>query len=288
MYYLTLSILCSTLNHLLFKAFQRWNIVLLSAIVSNYLICIFVGYLSIDKAILASPGWYAPWFYFAVLQGCLFIGAFFLMGLATQRSGIGVAALATRLAVVLPTMAAFLLYRDSMHLIKGLGIVGAVIALYLSSMERAPDSNGRENAALLLPLLLFLFFGSHLTLAKYVQHFYLQDITYHAYVMFAFASAFVVGVLILAHWVALKKVHLRAIDLGAGVILGVNNYGSIYFMIRTLGQPGWESSVIFPIISVSVVILSFSGGYLLFKERVSRRKLAAIAIGLVAIFCISR
>ncbi len=71
-------------------------------------------------------------------------------------------------------------------------------------------------------------------------------------------------------------------------MLGINNYGSVYFLIRTLGQEGWQSSVIFPTISVSVVILSFLGGFILFQEGASRRKRMATAIGLVAILCIKR
>ncbi len=287
MYFLALSITCSTLNHLIFKAFQRWNIAILSAIVTNYLICIFIGYISLDKAIFDVSLWHQKWFFYSWVQGCLLIGSFFLMGLATQRSGIGVAALSSRLAVVIPILAAFILYGDSLNFFKLTGIVGAIIALYLSSIESESLKKLRKDSAPILPLTLFILFGFHLTFAKYVQEFHLNRISYHGYVMFAFASAFLIGLLALAYCLIKRTIAIGRREVGAGIMLGINNYGSIYFLIRTLGQKGWESSVIFPTIGVSVVILSFLGGSILFQEGASCRKWIAMAIGVVAILCIN-
>lgn len=288
MYFLTLSITCSTLNHLIFKAFQRWNIAILSAIVTNYLICIFIGYISLDKAIFNVSLWHQKWFFYSWVQGCLLIGSFFLMGLATQRSGIGVAALSSRLAVVIPILAAFILYGDSLNFFKLTGILGAIIALYLSSIESISITTLGKDSTPILPLTLFILFGFHLTFAKYVQEFYLNRISYHGYVMFAFASAFLIGLSALTYGRIRGTIAIGRREIGAGIMLGINNYGSIYFLIRTLGQEGWESSVIFPTISVSVVILSFLGGSILFGEGASRRKRIAMAIGVAAILCINR
>lgn len=288
MYFLALSIVCSTLNHLIFKAFQRWNIAILSAIVTNYLICIFIGYVSLDKAIFNVSLWHQKWFFYSWVQGCLFIGSFFFMGLATQRSGIGVAALSSRLAVVIPILAAFILYGDSLNFFKLTGILGAIIALYLGSTESESLKKLKKDATPILPLALFILFGFHLTFAKYVQEFHLNRISYHGYVMFAFASAFLIGLSTLAYCLVRGTIAIGRREIGAGIILGINNYGSIYFLIRALGQDGWESSVIFPTISVAVVILSFLGGSVLFGEGVSRRKRIAMTVGVVAILCINR
>ncbi len=106
--------------------------------------------------------------------------------------------------------------------------------------------------------------------------------------MFAFASAFLIGLSALTYGRIRGTIAIGRREIGAGMILGINNYGSIYFLIRSLGQEGWESSVIFPTISVAVVILSFLGGFILFGEGASRRKRIAMAIGVAAILCINR
>jgi drug/metabolite transporter (DMT)-like permease len=199
---------------------------------------------------------------------------------------VGVAALAARLSVILPTVTAFFLYGDSAHALKLAGIAIAVVALYLSSFEKAAGP-ALDRGLQSLPILLFLSFGMNLVLAKYVQAHHLDRMTYHGYLMYAFGFAFLSG---LAAWgwkYVRGRTSARKKDIYAGVLLGVNNYGSLYFMIRTIAQPGWESSVVFPTISASVVMLSFLGAFAIFGERASRRKLTALVVGVVAIVLIN-
>jgi len=288
MYFLALSIICSTLNHLIFKAFERWRISLLSAVVANFCVCVLVGYISLDKTVLhTSSLWDHSWLVYALIQGCLFMSSFPLMGLTTQRSGIGVAALSSRLAVVIPILAAFVLYGDSLSFFKLVGILGAVLALYLGSVENKGLKSPGQNANPLLPLSLFTLFGITLTFVKYVQAFHLGPMSYHSYITFAFASASSIGLMIMAYGLIKGTTTVGPREIGAGALLGLNNYCSVYFLIRALGQDGWESSVIFPTQSVSVVLLSFLGGFVLFRESVSYRKRIAVAIGLAAILCIN-
>ena len=65
---------------------------------------------------------------------------------------------------------------------------------------------------------------------------------------------------------------MRAGDLIAGGLLGVLNYGAIYFLVKVLGLEGWQSSQLFPIYSVGVVTVSSLLAVILFKERLSTNK----------------
>ncbi len=285
MTFLSLSILCSTINHMIFKAFQRWDVTVLPAIVVNYLVCVVVGSLSMEGG-MAGAGRGRDLLLFAVFQGALLIGSFLLMSATTRKNGVGVAALAARLSVILPTVTAFFLYGDSAHPVKLTGIGIAVAALYLSSVEKGaggPRGEGLQP----LPILLFLSFGLNLVLAKYVQVHHLDRMTYHGYLTGAFGFAFLSGLAVFLRRLAGRTTRCHGKDIAGGVLLGVNNYGSLYFMIRAIAQPGWESSVVFPTISASVVMLSFFGAFAVFGERASRRKLAAMGIGVVAIFLIN-
>lgn len=270
----------------MFKAFQRLDVAVLPAIVVNYLACIIIRYLSMERT---SPGGQClgpNLLVLSMLQGALLIGSFFLMSATTRKNGVGVAALAARLAVILPTITAFFLYGDSAHALKLAGIGIAVAALYLSSVEK--DASEAVGAGLQpLPILLFFSFGMNLILAKYVQVHHLDRMTYHGYLMVAFGFAFLSGLGVLIYKLARRETPCRRKDWVAGILLGINNYGSLYFMIRTIAQPGWESSVVFPTISASVVMLSFLGAFVIFGERASRRKLTALAIGVAAIILIN-
>ncbi len=285
MLYLVLSIFCSTTNHLLFKAFGRYRINVLPAIVTNYLVCVLVGTLIMRPPVWDQVRLDAAWLPFAVVQGSLLIGSFFLMSVTTERNGVGIAALSARLSVIIPTAAAFFLYGDSAHPVKMAGIAIALVSLYLSVVERRGTVLSDQRVIHPFPVGLFLAFGVNLVLAKYVQAYHLEATAYAVYLTVSFLFAWLWGMAALVRTRA--RIGIRAKDLLAGGVLGVNNYGSLFFLLKTIGTPGWESSVVFPTISASVMAFSFLGGYLIFGEGITRRKLMALAIGVVAVVLIN-
>ncbi|NLI87628.1 MAG: hypothetical protein GX439_05200, partial [Bacteroidales bacterium] len=75
-----------------------------------------------------------------------------------------------------------------------------------------------------------------------------------------------------------------------GVVLGLANFGSMYFMIAALnhinpatGKPA-QGSVVFGINNIGVVVLGVLLGYTFFKERPTRLNWSGIALSVVAIF----
>jgi drug/metabolite transporter (DMT)-like permease len=288
MVYLILSIACSTGNHLLFKAFKQWKTKLLCAIVMNYVVCVIIGFSSTRLARIDGYLWRQDWFGFAIFHGLLLIGSYYLIALTTKHVGVAVASLATRISVMLPIVAAFFLYGDILTVFKTVGILGALAALCLSSVENSSGPSVKAVSIHYLPVALFLAFGSHLTLTKYVQEYYLNDVVYHGYVMLSFASALFFGVGVLAWRVLIKKDSYHKRDFLAGILLGCVNYGSVYFLIRALSVEGWESSEIFPTISIAVVISSSVGAHLLFRERIQGSKIVALILGLISVVFINR
>ena len=282
-----MSIFCSTLNHLLFKVFQKWRILILPAVVTNYLVCVGVGYSFLNPVARGVSILHQEWFFYAVAQGMLLIGSFLLISRTTRINGVSIAALSTRLAVIVPTAAAFFLYGDAAPALKLAGIGLAAVALYLSSADSNASLPVARGENWLLPVTLFTVFGINMTLAKWVQHRYLDDITYHAYLTLSFCVAFLTGFGVLSVNTIRGKLKFGGKDVLAGLFLGINNYGSLYFLLKTIGQEGWESSVVFPTISVAVVVLSFAAGYAIFREEISRTRMVALGVGIVSILLIN-
>ena len=288
MIYLLLAILGSGVIPVIFRAFDGWRVNLFWAIPINYVTCVLIGNFlagdSLDIRRLASQ----PWILLAALQGMLLAVNFFLLAHTAQRAGVAIAALASRLSVAIPSILAFVLYGDSLTLVKIAGLIAALLALYLCT---APDTrNGATNSRLLQfsPITLLLTFGCYFTILKYLQTYYLTESSYHSYVMsgfvFAFLSSIVIGV---AKGVfALADFRLR--QLVAGIFLGVINYVAIYALLKVLALRGWESSQLFPIYSVGVVAVSALLAALCFRERLSRQKALGLAVGLVAVALLNR
>lgn len=284
--FLVLAVLSSTINHLLFKAIARFRVNLLCAIVTNYAVCTFIGYISSHDSFSIISVISQTWFPLSIIQGIFLSGCFFLIGKTTEKQGVAVASLATRLSVVIPTIAAFFLYNDAIVMINIIGIAITLLALYLSSVNfKTPIAH--HNTFNLLPLILVAVFGTHSTFIKYVQEYFLQNTTYHTYIMFSFMSAFLISGSVLIGKVLKKQQTVGIKDIGLGAILGCANYGSVYFLIKALSIPGWQSSQLFPTISIAVVGFSSLGAWAVFREKFTRRMSTALIVGAISIILVN-
>lgn len=192
MQFLIFAVAFSTLNHMLFKAFARWCIDLLGAIVVNYVVCVVIGYGSALDSVFWQSMFVMDWYPFSVIQGAMLVVCFYLIGVTTKKQGVAVASLATRLSVAIPTVLAFLLYGDTVTTLKVTGILAALISLYLIGVENTETAD-RLQTLKILPITLFVLFGVHSSLMKYVQAQYLDDTSYHAYIMSAFFAALLIS-----------------------------------------------------------------------------------------------
>jgi drug/metabolite transporter (DMT)-like permease len=283
MIFLVLAILGSGLIPVIFRAFESWRVNVYWAIPVNYLTCALVGRLwsgqDFDFARLPSQ----PWIALAVLQGIILAVNFFLLAYTSQRAGVAVAALASRLSVAIPAILAFFFYSDTLSAMKIIGLGAALSALYLCT---APD--GRSQGVLsawikFLPVLVFVTFGCYFTIIKYAQAHYLDETSYHAYVVAGFLFAFLTSLTIGFGRKLLAPSGFSIKHFLAGLFLGAINYVAVYALIKMLALEGWESSQLYPIYSVGVVAVSTLLAMMLFRERLSKMRTVGLLVGLVAV-----
>jgi drug/metabolite transporter (DMT)-like permease len=283
MIFLALAILGSGLIPVIFRAFEAWRVNVYWAIPVNYLTCALVGRLwsgqDFDFARLSSQ----PWIGLAVLQGVILAVNFYLLAYTAQRAGVAVAALASRLSVAIPAILAFFIYSDTLSAMKIVGLGAALSALYLCT---APD--GRSHGPLsawikLLPVLVFVTFGCYFTVIKYAQAHYLDEASYHAYVVAGFLFAFLTSLAIGFGRRLLAPSGFSIKHCLAGLFLGTINYAAVYALIKMLALEGWQSSQLYPIYSVGVVAVSTLLAMMLFHERLSKMKTVGLFVGLAAV-----
>jgi drug/metabolite transporter (DMT)-like permease len=288
MIFLLLAIFGSGVIPVLFRACDNWRINLFWAIPINYLTCVAIGnFLSANSFALGNLA-RQPWIGLAAVQGVLLAVNFFLLARTAQRAGVAIAALASRLSVAIPSVLAFVLYGDSLTPVKLLGLSAALVALFLcTAPDKTSDGLGSKLFRL-LPILVFATFGCYFTILKYLQTHYLDALTYHAYVMSAFAFALVSSLAIGFGGGVLSMADFRARHLAAGLGLGAINYLAMYSLLRMLALTGWQSSQLYPIYSVGVVAVSTLLAFVCFRERLSRQKALGLAVGVAAVALLNR
>ena len=282
MAFLIASILFSASILVLFRYFKQWGIDNLQAIIVNYIVAAAIGFASHEGASSLGIIVEKPWFSVSIILGILFIGVFFLFALSSQVAGVAITAVASRMSVVIPVTAAFLLFDETATLTKIFGIALALPAFYLTFKKKRNEKVAF--LTLLLPLAIFIGTGSNDLLMKYTEYHYLQDDLFQLLAV-VFTLSLVIGVIILLVRVVLGKTVLQTKNIAAGLALGMVNFYSTYFMFRSMEY--FDSSVMFPVLNIGVVSLAAFSDAFLFNEKFSTANRIGIGLALLAIVFIS-
>lgn len=284
--YLLLSICASTLIFVIFKVVGKRNINTLQTIVINYFTAFTYGILSYDAPIIVSDIIQSKWFFGAIGLGFLFIAIFNVMALTAQRNGLSVASVASKMSVVIPIIFGLFFYNESLGWQKALGIVLALLAVYLASYKAKTDQRFSIKT-LWLPIILFLGSGTIDTSIKYIETTYLSDNGIPIFSATIFFIAGVIGIGLLSAKAIQKQFTFDPKSIVSGVILGVVNYYSIYTLLKALNAENFESSTIFTVNNVAIVMLTTLIGLLLFKERLLTKNWIGIGIAVLSIILVT-
>lgn len=286
MIYLLLSILASSVIFLVFKLFDLFKINTFQAIVVNYAIACAAGIIGYAKPInlIELPNY--SWFGGTVFLGFLFILIFNLMAITTQRSGLSVVSVSTKMSVVIPIAFGLFYYNENAGLLKISGIILALIAVYLVSVKDNTSKLVSKNE-LLFPILVFLGSGIIDTTIKYLETSYVEQDDISLFSAVIFLTAFVIGVSILMFKVLRQNEKIKFKNLVGGLALGIPNYYSIYFLVKALRNPQLESSVVFTLNNVGILICAVLLGILFFREKLSRKNWLGFFLALISIICIA-
>jgi drug/metabolite transporter (DMT)-like permease len=284
--YLLLSSLASTILFIIFKLFEKFQINIFQAIVVNYCIAFTTGILSYNGTITISQLPNLDWFYYTLILGALFIIVFNLMGLTTQKSGLSVVSVATKMSVVVPVLFGLLYYNESLGTLKLIGIAIALIAVYLTS-NKSNQGITVNRKSIVLPILVFIGSGIIDTSIKFLEDTYVANNDVPLFSAIIFLAAAIIGFIFIIIQIIRGSFNFEFKNIIAGICLGVPNYFSIYFLVKTLRSDILESSGIFAINNVSIVALSTFAGIFIFKEKLIRKNWVGIALAILSIILIS-
>ena len=286
MIFLLLSVLSSSLIFVIFKMFERLKVNTLQAIIFNYFFAFISGILVDGQMSNLARIPFENWFFGTVVLGFLFISVFYITAITAQRSGLSVAAVATKMSVAIPILFGIILYNESTGFIKITGIVLALVSVYLASV-RKKDGLKIKKRNLIFPLLVFLGSGIIDTTIKFLETTYVAepDVALFSSTIFAVAGCLGITILLVQYFIGKLELSLR--NFVGGIALGIPNFGSIYFLVLALRSGGVESSTIFPINNVAIVMISTLLGIWLFREKMLLKNWIGISLAILSIILIA-
>lgn len=222
-----------------------------------------------------------PWFFSMFVFGFMFIIMFNILGVSAQKVGITIATVAFKMCMIIPVIAAVFLYNDKVTFLKIVGIILAGIAIVLASIKK--ERHQVEKKYLFLPVILFFGSGFLDTYFKYNEKYYIQESDVNLFCSFVFLIAAFTGLLFLLFSILTRKTKFESKSILGGILLGIPNYGSLYFLFKALRLEGIESSVIFPLNNMGIVAASALSAFFIFREKLSAMNWAGIALAIISI-----
>jgi len=284
--YLLLSVISSTIIFIVFRLYKKFGVNTLQAIIVNYFVACTVGFFGYIEGSDFSHVPSENWFPGALMLGVLFITVFNLAAITTQKSGLSVVAVATKMSVAIPVLFGIFLYNEGTELLKILGIILALVSVYLTSIKSEEGITiKKEN--LIFPLLVFLGSGIIDTSIKYLETSYVSKTDVGLFSSTIFASAGILGTFILIVQALTGKLKITFKNILGGIALGIPNYFSIYFLVMALRTDGFDSSTIFTINHVAIVTVSTLVGILLFKEKLIRKNWIGLVFAIISIILVA-
>jgi drug/metabolite transporter (DMT)-like permease len=221
-----------------------------------------------------------PWFKYDLLLGLLFISGFNLTAIAIQKSGITLTTMMQRMSLITTVSFTVVVFHERFGWPVFCGLLLALMAIAAINQGGSSISFSKPGKNAPLLLLVLLLSSAIEIILFYVEKSGLVGVQQMAFTTHGFGCAAVIGWLVMG-WLWIKRKNLISRkDIYAGILLGIPNYFSIYLMLVMLNQ-GWKGSIMYPMLNVSVLLLSTIIAVIGFHEKLNR--LNWIGIGLAAL-----
>lgn len=277
MHYLALAILCSVIVSVLLKVARKQNIVLEQAIALNYVMAFSLNYLWF-KPSLPSDLSTLPWGIFLAL-GVLLPTVFIIMGKAVEYAGIAKSDVAQRLSLILPIVAAVLIFAEQIVAYKMLGVGLAFIALFCLLTRSDSNNNGLAKGGSLAGFALigvFLGYGVIDILFKQLSK-------SGSALPVSLAISFAMGFVLMLSYICVQKQSWTAKSIMGGLLLGIFNFFNILFYIKAHQHFKESPTLVFTAMNIGVIVLGTLTGTAIFREKLKAINFIGLVLAIVAI-----
>jgi drug/metabolite transporter (DMT)-like permease len=289
MLFIALSVLCSTILIVFFKIFERYNINTFQGILFNYFTCIACAWATTGQFPVPQDVSSKAWFPFALILGFCFITGFNAIGGTVKNFNMSLASVMQKMSLLFGVTFAFIFYNESITFLKISGIIASIGAIVMTSfssdeVDTSNDTIQKQSIKnwLLFPFTAWILSGVIDILLLYVNKEINNDKTDVQFIATLFATAGCFGIIALIYGLVKGTMKFEFKNVIGGICLGIPNFFSIYFLLKSLSI-GYDISTVFPVTNVGIIVLSTLSGYFFFKESLLRGKIIGIGLAILAI-----
>jgi drug/metabolite transporter (DMT)-like permease len=255
----------------------------IQAILVNYLVCFSIGFiLSGDFNLLKIIG--SDWFKYCIILGSLFVAIFLSMAMTTEKYGVSVNAVSAKMSVIIPVLFAYVYNSERLTIQFAVGILLSLLSIYLITKKKQIIIPKKY---IYLPIIVFLGSGTIDTSLKLLELNYSNDISINTISYSIFLGAFLVGTTFYTIKNQFNFSNWSSRNIISGIILGIPNYFSIYFLLTAIKSFSLKSAFVFGINNIGIVLLSTLLSVIIFKEKLTLINKFGVLISVLSIILIA-
>lgn len=279
MIYLLLSILCSTSIVLILKFSDTRKGHPLILLAGNYTVASLISL--VFFLFRPAAEYSAESLGFGAVVGLFFMLSFFSYAKAISAAGAALASISARISVGIPVVLAMLLYGEVPGTFQIAGFILSALTLlfFYYSLKSANTGHikGREYFYLFS---VFLIIGLNEFAMKIFQQWRpMTEKPFFLLIIFSAALLFTLAA------VKVKKVPFDKKAVSLGLILGIPNIFSSFFLLNALEEI--EAIIVYPVLNTGIILLTAFGASLIWGERLNLHGKLALLIGIAAIIFLS-
>ena len=277
MIYLTIAVLCSVAVSVLLKVLRQKNIDIRQTIVAGYPVAFLLTWFLLKPDVSGMNALGGAWAIIIAL-GILLPAVFIVLGRAIESVGMVATDAAQRLSLIIPIVAAFLLFGE---VLTGTRIFGLLLGfLALGALIYRPQQGQISRQAKHTPLWLFGVWAGYGIIDILFKQVAKQGT---AFPLTLFVSFGLAGLLLFIY-LLITRVRWQGNALAAGLLLGALNMGNIYAYVRAHQLLSESPSIVFTGMNVGVIAVATLIGVGVFKESLNRINVLGL---LLAICCVA-
>lgn len=208
-----------------------------------------------------------------IVAGLLFFGSLVLYRYSIRYNGLAISGTFAKLGISVPVLMSLILWNVFPSPVQWGGIILSMVAVLFLYNWKQPGTTSHFSLSLLFVLIL-------MGLAEFSNKVFQQYAvsSYKSLFLFVvFGTAFLYSVLNQLF----RKTKLGSKELLFGLLIGILNYGSSYFLIQALGSI--PAVIAFPMFSAGTILCISVFSRIVFKEKWSHNMVIAIVLSTISV-----
>lgn len=283
MIFLFLTILCTSALFILFRVYTNLKINIFQTIVWNYVVCTLTGILQqydlLNQALYVK---HMETVLAASMLGSCFLPIFFLAATSTSLAGLTPTTMANKLSMIIPSGFAIVIGLAPFTWLQLGAMLVGILAVFFSSQTHVSATDSQSSKSY-LPWLVFITAGLLDLAILFVNNRIASEESVGLFSIHTFAASAFWGTLSMCILLLLKKITFQPKAILSGIALGIPNYFSIFFLLKTLNYFHHDGSFVFPALNLSVILLTAVFSLSIFKEKFTTKLIIGVLLSIASI-----